>query len=159
MRTFLRANASGDDRLAARALDLAAIPVRAQSDIGPTLARKLKFVIDQVGPPSLQETPNEVEGPRYVYYRGPLGQISLEAAAAGPRKRDWLFTAETVSQIEPMFLAALDRRPASSSALSGNPRKTRSHSPASVFWFDAMSPAGSSFRFSAWVFTSGWAWA
>jgi MscS family membrane protein len=106
--------------LAARALDLGAIPVRAQEDIGPALAHKLKFVVDRVGPPSLQETPNEDEGPRYVYYRGPLGQISLEAASAGLRKGDWLFTAETVSQIEPMFLAALKEMPASSTVRIGS---------------------------------------
>jgi MscS family membrane protein len=109
LRTFLRATARGDDPLAGLAIDLNAVPVRAQSDIGPMLARKLKFVIDQIGPVRLQEIPNEVEGPRYVFYRGPLGRISLEPVATGPRKGDWLFTAETMGQIEPMFLAALER--------------------------------------------------
>ncbi len=107
--TFLRATARGDDSLAGRAIDLNAIPVRARSDIGPMLARKLKFVIDRIGPVRLQEIPNEVEGLRYVFYRGPLGRISLEPAAAGQHKGDWLFTAETMGQIEPMFLAALER--------------------------------------------------
>ncbi len=106
MRTFLRATARGDDSLAGRAIDLSAIPVRARFDIGPMLARKLKFVIDQIGPVRLQEIPNEVEGPRYVFYRGPLGRISLEQEATGEPGANWLFTAETVSQIEPMFLAA-----------------------------------------------------
>ncbi len=109
MRTFLRAGSRGDDRQAAVAIDLSAIPVRARADIGPMLARKLKFVIDQIGPVRLQEIPNDSEGPRYVFYRGPLGRISLETAVAGQHKGDWLFTAETMSRIEPMFLAALER--------------------------------------------------
>jgi MscS family membrane protein len=119
MRTFLRATARGDDPLAGRAIDLSAIPVRARSDIGPMLARKLKFVIDQIGPVRLQEIPNEAEGPRYVFYRGPLGRISLEPRSAGDHKGDWLFTAETMAQIEPMFLAALERGADQSSARAG----------------------------------------
>ncbi|QEH34830.1 Low conductance mechanosensitive channel YnaI [Aquisphaera giovannonii] len=111
LRTFLRAVARGDDETAAAALDLGAVPVRARSAIGPVLARKLKFVLDRTGPLHVQESPNEAEGPRYVYYRGPLGQISLEAAGEA-RKGDWLFTAETVSQVEPMFLAAISRKAA-----------------------------------------------
>ena len=64
-------------------------------------------MIDRIGPIHLQEIPNEIEGPRFIYYRGPLGRISLEPAAEGPRKGEWLFTAETVAQVEPMFLAML----------------------------------------------------
>jgi MscS family membrane protein len=107
VRTFLLAVSRGDDRLAARALDLTAIPERTQADIGPTLARKLKFVIDTVGPIRIQEVPNEIEGPRHLLYRGPLGRISLESAVDGSRKGEWLFTAETVAQVEPMFLSTL----------------------------------------------------
>ncbi len=81
MRTFLRATSRGDDALAARAIDLSSISIRARFDIGPMLARKLKFVIDRIGPVHLQEIPNEAEGPRYVFYRGPLGRISLEQEA------------------------------------------------------------------------------
>ncbi|WP_165233741.1 mechanosensitive ion channel family protein [Aquisphaera insulae] len=113
LRTFLRAVARGDDATAAEALDLDDVPARARSAIGPVLARKLKFVLDRTGPLHIQETPNETEAPRHVYYRGPLGQISLEASA-GTRKGDWLFTAETVGQIEAMFLVAL-KKPAAPS--------------------------------------------
>ncbi len=68
-------------------------------------------MIDQIGPVHLQEIPNEVEGPRFVFYRGPLGRISLEPTAGEEARRDWLFTAETTRQIETMFLAALEQSP------------------------------------------------
>ncbi len=129
MRTFLRAGSRGDDRLAARAINLSSVPVRARADIGPMLARKLKFVIDHIGPVRLQEIPNEIEGPRYVFYRGPLGRISLENSAAGQNNADWLFTSETTSQIESMFLAALERSsitPGRQSAGSSDPMTTAS---------------------------------
>ena len=74
------------------------------------LARKLKFVIDRIGPVHLQEIPNDAEGPRHVFYRGPLGRISLEHTATDQTKAEWQFTAETMSQIEPMFLTARGAR-------------------------------------------------
>ena len=82
----LQAVSHGDDQLAAHSLDLAGIPTRARSDIGPTLARKLKFVLDVVGPVRLQEIPNDIEGPRHILYRGPIGRISLTSAVDGPRE-------------------------------------------------------------------------
>jgi MscS family membrane protein len=109
VRTLIQAAERGDSTLAARTLDLSAVPVRAQLHVGPILAHKLKFVIDQVGPIQLQEIPNEIEGPRHVLYRGPLGRISIEPAASGTSQGQWLFTAETVAQIESMFAAALAR--------------------------------------------------
>jgi MscS family membrane protein len=118
IRSFLRAIACGDDHLAALALDLSLLPARARSDLGPVLARELKFVIDQIGPVHLQVIPNEVDAPHYLFYRGPLGRISLEPVDSGAQKRDWLFTADTVGHIEPMFQAALQRQAARGALIS-----------------------------------------
>jgi MscS family membrane protein len=107
VRTLIQAAGRGDSALAARTLDLGGIPHRARASVGQVLAHKLKFVLDRLGPIQLQEVPNEVEGPRYVLYRGPLGRISLEPAAPGEHSGQWLFTAETIAQVEPMYAASL----------------------------------------------------
>ncbi|MFO0892176.1 MAG: mechanosensitive ion channel family protein [Isosphaeraceae bacterium] len=108
VRTLIHAASRGDSLLAAQALDLGSIPQSAQAIVGPILAHKLKFVLDRIGSIQLQEIPNELEGPRHVIYRGPVGLICVEPASGGPRKGQWLFTHETVAQIEAMFEAALN---------------------------------------------------
>jgi MscS family membrane protein len=107
MRSLRKGIARGDQELAASSLDLTDIPFSARSRLGPVLAQKLKFVIDRIGDFHLQEIPDETEGPRFIYYRGPLGRISLESVVDGPRKGEWLFTRETVAQVEPLFLGLL----------------------------------------------------
>jgi MscS family membrane protein len=71
------------------------------------LAFKLKYVLDHVGRFYVQEIPDNPDGPRYVLYRGELGRIALERQAKDPGKVQWLFTADTVERIDPMFRAVL----------------------------------------------------
>jgi MscS family membrane protein len=96
---------------AARCLDLSDYLPGAQAEIGRVLAYKLKFILDRTGRIYPQEVPDDPDGARYSLYRGPLGRIVLGKKADGPRKNAWLFTSETVDQIEPMYRAVADRPP------------------------------------------------
>jgi MscS family membrane protein len=108
-RTLLHAVAAGNLDLAARCLDLDGIPPGARAELGPILAYKLKFVLDRIGRVALEEMPDEADGPRYYYHRGPLGRIDLVRQDEGPRRGDWQFSRETVARVEVMFRAAVDR--------------------------------------------------
>ena len=109
MRTLLHASNAGDLDLAARCLDLDGVPQGARGELGPILAYKLKFVLDRIGRVVLEEIPAEADGPRYYYYRGPLGRIDLVRRDEEPRRGDWQFSRETVARIETMFRDASDR--------------------------------------------------
>ncbi len=99
-----------DEEQSARCLDLSAIHPGAQSELGPVLAFKLKWIIDRlVGRLYIQEIPDEAEGPHYNLYRGEKGRIVVARQTAGPRKGEWLFTVETVTRIEPMFRKVIDQ--------------------------------------------------
>jgi MscS family membrane protein len=101
--TFQTAAARSEFTMSAECLDLSAIHASAQQELGPVLAFKLKYVLDRIGHIYIQEIPDNPEGPRYVLYRGELGRIALERH----ENKGWLFTADTVERIEPMFRAVL----------------------------------------------------
>lgn len=101
--TFLNSVNQGDLDLAGRCLDLADFNGGARDEIGPVLAAKLKYVIDRMGRVYVQEVPDEPEGPRYVVKTGEFGKVVVARRSAEPRKGSWLFTPETVAQIERMF--------------------------------------------------------
>ncbi|WP_406693940.1 mechanosensitive ion channel family protein [Singulisphaera sp. Ch08] len=109
MRTLLHASDNGDLDLAARCLDLDGVPQGARDELGPTLAYKLKFVLDRIGRVAVEELPSDADGPRYHYYRGPLGRIDLVRRTEAPRVGDWQFSRETVARIETMFRDVADR--------------------------------------------------
>ena len=96
---------------AARCLDLSDYLPGAQAEIGRVLAYKFKYVLDRTGRVYIQEVPDDPDGARYSLFRGPLGRIVLGKKADGPRKNAWLFTSETVDQIESMYRAVADRPP------------------------------------------------
>jgi MscS family membrane protein len=103
MSTFLSCMRRDDSEAAADCLDLSNYRPGTQSDAGPVLAWKLKYVIDRIGRVYIQEVPDAPDGPRYVFYRGELGRIVIARQSDGPRKGCWLFTPETVAVIERMF--------------------------------------------------------
>ncbi|MFO0908025.1 MAG: mechanosensitive ion channel family protein [Isosphaeraceae bacterium] len=103
MRTMLHAVNTGDLETAASCLDLDAIPSGARAELGGLLATKLKFIIDRFGPVVIQEIPDEPAGPRFYYYRGPLGRIDLLRCDTGQRRGDWQFSGETVGRLETMY--------------------------------------------------------
>jgi MscS family membrane protein len=110
MRTLLHASDAGDLALAARCLDLGGVPQGARNELGPILACKLKFVLDRIGRVVLEEIPSEADGPRYYFHRSTLGRIDLARCADGIRAGEWLFSRETVAQVESMFCVAFDQR-------------------------------------------------
>src|SRR5262249_53887474 len=110
MRTLLHASDAGDLALAARCLDLDGVPQGARAELRPILAYKLKFVLDRIGRVVREETPSEADGPRFYYHRSTLGRIDLARSAEGIRRGDWLFSGETVGQIEAMYRGVSHRR-------------------------------------------------
>lgn len=103
MMTFLNATRSDELDRAAHCLDLVDINGSAREDLGPVLAFKLKYVLDRVGRIYVQEIPDDLEGPRFVVYHGKIGRVVIARKTDDPGKGQWLFTPETVEQIEPMF--------------------------------------------------------
>lgn len=105
---FLTAVKNRDYVRAAECLDLSELNVRAQDDLGPVLAYKLRYVLDRLGRIYVQEIPDQPDGPRYVVHRTELGRIILARRTEDPGKGTWLFAPATVARIEPMFRALLN---------------------------------------------------
>lgn len=137
MRTLLHAAGAGDLDLAARCLDLDGIPPAARDELGPILAYKLKFVLDRIGRVAVEEIPDEADGPRFYFYRGPLGRIDLTRCDEGPRRGDWQFSRETVARVEAMFRGAVDRPIAPSLGPKAGPSLARAPS----LWLRCRLPA------------------
>jgi MscS family membrane protein len=110
MVSFLRDSNRHDEEHAARCLDLSDLHPSVRTEAGALLAFKLRYVLDRTRAVYPQEVPDEPDGPRYIFTSGDLGRIVLARKMDGPSKGKWLFTAETVERIEPMFLAVLDKR-------------------------------------------------
>jgi MscS family membrane protein len=104
---------------AARCLNLSEIPSSAQDELGPVLAFKLQYVLERLGHIYIQEIPDKAEGSRYVLYRGELGRVILDRKPDEPNKGQWLFTPETVGNIEGMFRAMLGQSPAGAKKTMG----------------------------------------
>ncbi|HEY7328171.1 MAG TPA: mechanosensitive ion channel domain-containing protein [Gemmataceae bacterium] len=111
MMTFQSAARRKEFDHAARCLNMSDIPTSAQDELGPVLAFKLQYVLERIGRIYIQEVPYNAEGPRYVVYRGELGRIILDRKTDEPNKGQWLFTPETVQNIESMFRAVLGQTP------------------------------------------------
>jgi MscS family membrane protein len=139
--TFLNAVNTGDAALAARCLDLSELHPGARDELGPALALKLKFVLDRIGRVYVQEIPDEPDGARYVLYRGELGRVVVARRASEPRKGTWLFTPETVQQIEPMFRGSLGRPVAESLRGMANVRTEPTFAGAPAVWLRLKLPA------------------
>jgi MscS family membrane protein len=109
MGTFLTCMHGGDFEQAAECLDLDAFRPGTRGEMGAVLAIKLKFVISRLGRVYIQEVPDAPEGPPYHFYHGELGDVAIARKADGERKGCWLFTPKTVSLVEKMYTAVLDR--------------------------------------------------
>jgi MscS family membrane protein len=107
MMTFQSAFRHRDFEQGARCLNMIDIPTSAQDELGPVLAFKLQYVLERIGRIYIQEIPDNPEGPRYVVYRGELGRVILDRKTEEPSKGQWLFTPETVRNIETMFRAVM----------------------------------------------------
>jgi MscS family membrane protein len=105
---FLTAVKNRDYTRAAECLDLSALSPRAQDELGPILAYKLRYILDRLGRIYVQEVPDEPDGPRYLVHRTEMGRIVLSRRTEDPGKGQWLFAPSTVARIEPMFRELLD---------------------------------------------------
>ncbi|WP_435018684.1 mechanosensitive ion channel family protein [Tundrisphaera sp. TA3] len=141
MRTLLQATNAGDLDLAARCLDLDGVAQGARDEMGPVLAFKLKSVLDRIGRVALEEIPAEADGPRYYYYRGPLGRIDLARRAEEPRRGDWQFSRETVARIEAMYRDAADRPIAPALARGGGGHEAAMAALVPSLWIRGRLPA------------------
>lgn len=92
-------------RLAARCLDLGALPQSLWETKGPELAIHLKNVIDRVAYIDIETVPDDPDGEPWVFYSSPEGEISIARNKTGR----WLFTRGTVASI-PTLLRALESR-------------------------------------------------
>lgn len=141
MRTLLHATDAGDLDLGARCLDLDGVPLGARDVLGPILAYKLKVVLDRIGRVAVDELPADADGPRYYYYRGPLGRIDLVRRSEEPRQGDWQFSRETVARIETMFHDAADRPVDSSLSRSSGVKAGPTLSLVPSLWIRSRMPA------------------
>jgi MscS family membrane protein len=119
MVSFLTAGNHHDDDRAAHCLDLGDVHPSVREEAGSVLAFKLRYVIDRIGAVYPQEIPDEPGGPRYIFHSGDSGRIVIARKTEGPSKDKWLFTAETVEQIEPMFLEVMSKPAAGAVGAAG----------------------------------------
>ena len=105
--TFLRAVNDGRLAEAADCLDLSDIPLSSRANMGPTLAVKLKALIDRIGRVYFHELPSESDGPRYLWYRGPLGRIML-ARRQDMANQGWRFSNSTIAQLDESIKKMID---------------------------------------------------
>lgn len=119
MRTLLHAVSGGHLKRAAGTLCLDDIPPGARAELGPSLAYKLRYVLDRIGSVEVQEIPDEPEGPPYFYYRGSLGHIVLSLSDREKDARTWRFSTDTVAHIDEMFHAVLHAPPTSTHGHEG----------------------------------------
>jgi MscS family membrane protein len=107
MHRFMIDAMTGDFYAAAQSLDLSRLPTDQQRDKGPVLAQQLMFVIQRRGWVYFQEIPNGPEGPPYTWYADRDGRIFLERVHMPGGKDAWLFSRNTVKNLDKMYATAL----------------------------------------------------
>lgn len=108
-RSFLVAMTRSDLTRARRCLDLHEVPAVCRREVGEQLAVRLKQVIDREQVAGLADIPDTNYADPYVWLSEPDGVIELAREFEGPRKGEWLFSAETVASIDRLFDACEDR--------------------------------------------------
>ncbi|MFO0959272.1 MAG: mechanosensitive ion channel [Isosphaeraceae bacterium] len=102
-RTFLLALTRSDLDRASRCLDLDDIPTVCRREVGRQLVVRLKQVIDRERVAGLADIPDTNYADPYVWLSETAGVIELAREFDGPRKGEWLFSAETVASIDRLF--------------------------------------------------------
>lgn len=112
---LIQAARAGDYKQAAESLDLTGIGAQDRDDVGPDLARRLKFILDNrfvIAWDALPDAPDgtfaEDNRPRHEVL---LGSISFNGREVPMRmrrinvdgERRWLFTRDTVASIDPLY--------------------------------------------------------
>lgn len=111
MHRFMIDAMTGDFYAAAQSLDLSRLPTDQQRDKGPVLAQQLMFVLQRRGWVYFQEIPNSPEGPPYTWYADRDGRIYLERVHTSDGKDAWLFSRNTVKNLDKMYASALKGEP------------------------------------------------
>jgi MscS family membrane protein len=112
MRQFLSDAANGDFYAAARALDLTSFSNEQRRQEGPALAQQLAFIMQRRGFLFRQELPDAPDGPPYTWHADQNGRIALNRVRLPSGKEAWLFTRQTVRNIQKMYAAAQSTPPA-----------------------------------------------
>jgi MscS family membrane protein len=112
MRQFLSDAANGDFYAAARALDLTSFGNEQRRQQGPALAQQLAFIMQRRGFLFRQELPDVPDGPPYTWHADQNGRIALNRVRLPNGKDAWLFTRQTVRNIEKMYAAVQSTPPA-----------------------------------------------
>ena len=76
-------------------LNLSEVPSIVREEAGPKTANDLKNYLDRLELIRIDRIPTEVEGDRWVYRKGPAGEVSLIRGEDGR----WLFSAKTIAAL------------------------------------------------------------
>jgi small-conductance mechanosensitive channel len=114
MRAFIEGTAgwNGNGRaLAMSTLDLSGIPEVLRTVNGELAAQYLRRVVDRIGLIGLQSIPNYVpDRQAYVHFLHPAGRIVIAPYGEGADTR-WKFTAQTVADIDQVYMATENLQP------------------------------------------------
>jgi MscS family membrane protein len=77
------------------ALDLSDVPSIVREEAGPKAANDLKNYLDRLELIEIDRIPTEIAGDRWVYRKGPAGEVSLVRQEDG----EWLFSAKTIDAL------------------------------------------------------------
>jgi len=107
MTTFLDAFYADppDLETAADCLNLESVPPEVRTLQGREAAVNLKDVLDRTILVDILEIPKATDGPPYVVLKIPAGGIAIDRTGTGA----WLFTTETVTEIDNLYEAVRDR--------------------------------------------------
>jgi MscS family membrane protein len=96
----------GDFAAAAQALDLSNLTAAQRRERGPALAQMLAFVLQRRGYAFTQLFPDNPSAPPFTWHADSDGRIVLERVHPAEGKDAWLFSRQTVNNLEKMYAAA-----------------------------------------------------
>ena len=113
MRTFIEQypiwEATGEEELLARTLNLSRIGATAREDEAALRAQYLKQVIDRIGYVLWQEIPDDPDrAAPYTHFIHPEGRIEIAPVETADGGRIWQFTPETLDAARPLYIALED---------------------------------------------------
>lgn len=106
IRRFRREAFRGDFAAAAQALDLSSLTAAQRRERGPALAQMLAFVLQRRGYAFTQLFPDNPSAPPFTWHADRDGRIVLERVHPPEGKDAWLFSRNTVANLEKMYAAA-----------------------------------------------------
>ncbi len=111
MNNFLREASLGNFDGAADFIDLSGVTADDRRASGAVIAHRLAFVIQRRGYFYSQEVPNDPDAMPYTWRADASGRVQLERLPQSAGKDAWLFSRETVANLERMYTAVKDHSP------------------------------------------------